>query len=93
MDGNSGTRWASPWANGQWWQVDLGAAKDVSRVELDWEAAYASSYRILTSTDGTNFTQATTETATGPGTRATSFATRTARYVRVEITTRGTHGA
>jgi glucose/arabinose dehydrogenase/PKD repeat protein len=90
VDGDAGTRWASPFADGHWWQVDLGALKQVSRVELDWEFAYASSYRILTSTDGQSFSQAAAETASGPGTRTTSFAARAARYVRVEITQRAT---
>ena len=90
VDGNPATRWSSRFANNQWWQVDLGGPKDISRVELDWEAAYASSYRIVTSTDGTNFTQAAVVTATGPGTKVTTFVTRSARYVRVEITKRAT---
>ncbi len=90
VDGDAATRWSSSYADGQWWQVDLGAAKQVSRVELDWEAAYASTYRILTSTDGTNFSTAADATATGPGTRATTFAARSTRYVRVLSLTRAT---
>jgi glucose/arabinose dehydrogenase len=90
VDGNAGTRWSSTYADGQWWQVDLGSAQQVSRVEIDWEAAYASTYRILTSTDGTNFTAAADDNATGAGFEATAFAARSARYVRVQALTRGT---
>ena len=82
-DGNSATRWSSGFIDDQWWQVDLGTARSVGAISLNWEAAYAVRYQILTSTDGTNFTVATTENITGPGWRATTFATRTARYVRV----------
>ena len=61
------------------WQVDLGAAREIGRVELDWAVPYSSSYRILTSTDGTDFTEAATDAATGTGLRSTSFVTRSAR--------------
>ncbi len=90
LDADPATRWSSQPSDNQWWQVDLGATRQVSRVELDWEAAYASTYRILTSTDGTNFTQAAQETTSGAGTKVTSFAARSARYVRVQGVTRGT---
>jgi glucose/arabinose dehydrogenase/PKD repeat protein len=90
VDGDPGTRWSSPYADGHWWQVDLGAVKEVSRVGLDWEAARASSYRILTSLDGQSFGHAADETTTAPGTRTTSFSTRLARYVRVEVGQRAT---
>jgi glucose/arabinose dehydrogenase/PKD repeat protein len=90
LDGNGTTRWSSSYADNQWWQVDLGSAKQVSRVELDWETAYASSYEILTSTDGTNFSTAADETTNGAGTKATTFAARNARYVRVQGLTRAT---
>ena len=32
--------------------------RQVDQVRINWEVAYASSYRISTSTDGTNFTTA-----------------------------------
>ena len=90
VDGSADTRWSSRFADGEWWQVDLGAVKQVSRVELDWEFAYASSYRILTSTDGQAWSAAASETTSSAGTKATSFSPRSARYVRVEITQRAT---
>jgi glucose/arabinose dehydrogenase/PKD repeat protein len=89
-DGNSATRWSSAFADGQWWQVDLGAVKTVDRVEVNWEAAYASAYRIQTSTDGTSFTTAASVSRTGAGLEATTFAARAARYVRLVADTRAT---
>src|SRR5688572_28323206 len=51
VDGNAtATRWAS--AQGvdpQFFQVDLGATYNISRVVLIWEAAYASGYQIQVS--------------------------------------------
>ncbi|HKP20266.1 MAG TPA: discoidin domain-containing protein, partial [Thermoleophilaceae bacterium] len=90
VDGDPSTRWSSAAADDQWWQVDLGAARDVSAVELDWENAYASSYEILTSLDGVNFSSAAQQALIAPGTQRTSFATRSARYVRVRALQRAT---
>jgi hypothetical protein len=89
-DGNSNTRWSSSFANNQWWQVDLGRIRKVDKVTLNWEAAYASSYRIQTSTNGTTFTQAASVSLTSPGVKTTTFTARDARYVRILGVTRAT---
>ena len=89
-DGNSGTRWSSAFADNQWWQVDLGAVKSVERVEVNWEAAYASTYRIRTSTDGVTFTTAATVNLGLAAPQVTSFASRSARYVRLLSDARAT---
>ena len=89
-DGNANTRWSSAFTNNQWWQVDLGRTRKVDKVTLNWETAYAKSYRIQTSTDGTNFTQAASVSITSPGVKTTTFTARDARYVRVLGVTRAT---
>lgn len=66
VHGDGGTRWASEWKNDQWLRIDLGSAKPVKRVTLDWAAAYAKSYRIELSNDGKNW-QTAWSTATGDG--------------------------
>src|SRR5207249_3440345 len=58
VDGNSTTRWSSTFIDNQWWQVDLGSVKTIGNIALNWETAYASSYKIQVSTDGTTFTDA-----------------------------------
>src|SRR3954470_20463430 len=40
-DGNTGTRWSSAFTVPQWLQVDLGSPQQITRVALNWEAAYA----------------------------------------------------
>jgi hypothetical protein len=90
IDGVSTTRWASARIDNQWWQVDLGRARKVDAVEINWEAAYARQYRIQTSTDGTTFTDAATVNITARGLKRTEFAERSARYVRVLGVTRAT---
>jgi F5/8 type C domain/PKD domain len=89
-DGDPTTRWSSNYVDGQWWQVDLGGYYAVERVELNWEAAYASSYRIQVSDDGLVFTTVAHPTSSAAGHRVHSFAPTRARYVRVLGVTRAT---
>jgi len=90
VDGSSSTRWGSTFVDNQWWQVDLGSVKNVSTVALNWETAYASSYRIQVSTDGTTFTDAATVSIGASGWKLTTFTAVNARYVRVLGVTRAT---
>jgi hypothetical protein len=90
VDNSGGTRFGSAWTDNQWWQVDLGAPVTVGKVSIEWEAAYASSYRILTSLDGTNWTQQASVSLTNAATKVTSFDATTARYVRIQSVKRAT---
>jgi hypothetical protein len=56
VDGDSATRWSSSFSDPQWLTVDLGAKQDLTRIKLDWEAAYASAYLIQLSDDGSSWT-------------------------------------
>ncbi|GAA3268481.1 discoidin domain-containing protein [Dactylosporangium vinaceum] len=87
VDGNTGTRWSSAFAPTQWFQVDLGTAATVSRVDIAWENAYAKAFSIQFSSDGSAYTQVYA-TTTGPGGRQSITANGTARYVRINLTTR-----
>ena len=89
-DGDSTTRWSSSFADGQWWKVDLGSTNQVDTVSLNWEAAYASSYKVQVSTDGSTFTDAATVSNNAPGWKTTTFTPVSARYVRVLGVTRAT---
>ncbi|MBW4085400.1 discoidin domain-containing protein [Paenibacillus sp. S150] len=90
VDGNAGTRWESQPADPQWLQVDLGAVTTVSRVLLNWEAAYGKAYTIQTSADGTNWTTAYSTTTGDGATDDLSFTPVSARYVKMNGTQRGT---
>jgi beta-glucosidase len=89
VDGDPGTRWSSQFGDPQWIQVDLGQTAAVDQVTLGWEAAYATAYRIETSTDGTTWTQIHS-TTTGTGGTQTLAVTGTGRYVRMYGTARAT---
>ncbi|MFF8275988.1 glycosyl hydrolase family 8 [Streptomyces lateritius] len=90
VDANTATRWAS--AEGvdpQWVRIDLGATHTISRVKLNWEAAYARTYRIQTSADGSTWTDVYSTTA-GDGAVDDLTVSGSGRYVRMYGTSRGT---
>ncbi|MGN8246637.1 discoidin domain-containing protein [Cellulomonas soli] len=88
IDGSTGTRWATgtSQAPGQWFQVDMGSARQIGSIVLQtrsndrWD--YPRMFEVRLSTNGTTWTTV----ATGPGfgwKRPISFTTTTARYVRI----------
>ncbi|MFE6183875.1 cellulase family glycosylhydrolase [Streptomyces sp. NPDC056465] len=84
VDGNGSTRWSSTFQDNQWINVDLGSRKAVTRVELDWEAAYAKGYRVQVSDDPAFGTWTDLyATTTGDGGTDTLDVSGTGRYVRV----------
>ncbi|WP_229069984.1 discoidin domain-containing protein [Actinoplanes sp. DH11] len=87
VDGDNGTRWSSAFAAAQWFQVDLGAATAVSRVAINWEAAYARGFQIQLSGNGSSWTTAYTTTSATGGQQSIPV-TGTARYVRINLTQR-----
>jgi hypothetical protein len=89
VDGNTGTRWSSAFSDPQWLQVDLGATHTLSRVDLNWEAAYASSFQLQSSTDGVTWTNLTPVTAGAAGTQSLTVS-GSGRYVRMYGTARAT---
>nr|WP_281286740.1 cellulase family glycosylhydrolase [Catellatospora sichuanensis] len=91
VDGSTTTRWASAaGVDPQWLRVDLGAPSAITRVDLNWEAAYATAYRIEVSADGTAWTSVYSTTTGNGGTDAISGLNADGRYVRVYGTARAT---
>ena len=90
VDGNDGSRWSSEFTDNQWIAVDLGSIKDVSKVVLNWEAAYGQSYNIQVSTNGTDWKTVATENNSDGGIDTLSFAHTNARYVRMQGVSRAT---
>lgn len=85
-DGNRDTRWASD-SNSQtdWVCVDLGEQKDIDKVLIDWEAAYATQYQIQVSDDAKTWKEAY-RTYNGKGGVEEIALDESARYVRVYCT-------
>ncbi|HEV2345441.1 MAG TPA: discoidin domain-containing protein [Actinocrinis sp.] len=89
VDGNTGTRWESAWADPQWLQVDLGSSVNVCQVVIQWETASGKAYQIQTSNDAVNWTSIYS-TTTGPGGTETLNISGTGRYIRMYGTARNT---
>ena len=82
VDGDEKTRWSSAFRDSQWLMVDLGSAVALSRVRLNWEAAYAKDYELQISSDGMNWTTVR-RVKDGEGGVEEQEVGQTARYVRV----------
>lgn len=68
IDGNLGTRWESAFSDDQMWQVNYGEPKEFNTVQIVWEGAYASSFKLQGSANGTDWTDLkviTDQTLTG----------------------------
>jgi hypothetical protein len=88
-DGNLGTRWSSAFTDPQWLDVDLGSAKTICQVTLNWETAYGKAFQVQVSNDNTNWTTIYS-TTTGTGGNQTIPVTGTGRYIRMYGTARAT---
>jgi autotransporter-associated beta strand protein len=89
-DGSGTTRWAAvdgTWP--QWWAVDLGASKVLSRVDIDWlnPTTRSYKYKIEGGTDGTTFPTLIKDNTANTVLGATSDpTTANVRYVRITVT-------
>jgi hypothetical protein len=89
LDGRTTTRWSSEFSDDQWLRVDLGGTAAITGVTLDWEAAYATGYRLDVSADGTTWTTVYS-TTTGKGGTERLAVSGTGRYIRFTGTKRAT---
>ncbi|MBN1411007.1 MAG: discoidin domain-containing protein [Spirochaetales bacterium] len=92
-DNNTGTRWeSSQGSDPQWIYWDLGSAKTLSRIEIDWEVASAANYRIEGSTNTSTWTTIATVTNTSQANHniITTALNGAYRYVRMYGTSRTT---
>ena len=85
VDGNNSTRWCSGNSNGEHWiSVDLGKNYMIDKTMIDWTpGAYATTYRIETSTDANSWNVVKRMTDVYPGLNVVDFDTTEARYVRI----------
>ena len=86
------TRWSSTQTDNQYLQVDLKAPQPICGVDLVWETAYATGYKIQVSDDGQTWRTVYTVTKGRGGTESLLFAAN-GRYVRMQgITRSGGYG-
>ncbi|MEV6197859.1 discoidin domain-containing protein [Streptomyces sp. NPDC051920] len=98
-DGDPATRWSSAYRDDQWIQVDLGSTQSFDRVDLVWERAYARTFVVQVSTDGTDWQDARAVDNTAvplpfndgdASLQVEDFEPRTARFVRISTGKRNT---
>jgi len=92
VDGDAGTRWASAFTNTEWIYVDLGATATISRVVLNWEAAFATGYQIQTAASAAGPWTTVFSTTTGDGGIDDLSVSGTGRFVRMNGTQRALTG-
>lgn len=90
VDGNQSTRWESDFSDPQFIIVDLATTYALNRVEIDWEAAYATQYQIQLSNDKQQWTTASSITSGNGGTDVFNLNGQNARYIRMYGTQRTT---
>ncbi|TFF35474.1 discoidin domain-containing protein [Mucilaginibacter psychrotolerans] len=90
-DGDSHTRWASNGNDNEWIYVDLGKVESVSGVGLNWEDAYAKSYKIEVSDDARNWKQVAVSRDGRQGIQRLAFTEVNARYVKMQGLERATN--
>ncbi len=71
IDGDPSTRWSSPATDHAWLQLELDRPTRLGRVDLHWQDAHASRYRIQVSPDGRTWRTAATVQDSAGGRRST----------------------
>ncbi|MBV2353917.1 discoidin domain-containing protein [Streptomyces sp. J2-1] len=98
-DGDANTRWSSAYEDDQWISVDLGSTQSFDRVDLTWEQAYAKTFTVQVSANGSDWTDVkSVDNGAVPlpfnngnaSLQVEDFDQRTARYVRLNCGLRNT---
>jgi hypothetical protein len=96
-DGNATTRWSTgvAQANGQWFQIDMGASATVGQLILDQGTStneYPAGYQVKVSADGVNWGNAIMSGVGANGLTTINLPPQTVRYVRITQTGTSTNG-
>jgi hypothetical protein len=83
------SRWAAAAGDPQWISVDLGSSYAIEKVVLRWETAFAKSYQIQVSSDGTNWKDVYSTTKGDGGVDKIDVPKTTSRYWRMYGTEQG----
>lgn len=90
-NGQGSSRWSSLRTDDEWIMVDLGAAKEVGQVVLEWERAAGKEYVVQFSLDGTTFTDVFTKKDGKQGAKEViQLKPQSTRYVRIQGKKRAT---
>ncbi|GGW28266.1 beta-N-acetylglucosaminidase domain-containing protein [Streptomyces caelestis] len=89
-DGDPDTRWSSPVDDGAWWQVELPRPARLGQVELRWQDAHPSAYRVQVSPDGRRWHTAAAVRDGRGGHESVRMDERDVRFLRVQGEKRAT---
>lgn len=84
-DGQDATTWISSSSGARVATIDLGTDRTIGSVAVNWGVTFPATYSIETSTDGTTWSTAATVAASHGGKERTTFAGKTAHFIRVSI--------
>ncbi|MFD8377617.1 beta-N-acetylglucosaminidase domain-containing protein [Streptomyces sp. NPDC059679] len=90
IDGDPATRWSSPADDGAWLQLELARPARVGRLDLRWQDAYASRYRVQVSADGRTWRTAATVPDGRGGHETVRMDAPGTRFIRVQGDERAT---
>lgn len=85
VDGDPASRWESGRSDNESVTVDLSLIAELTNISINWEAAYAKSYKIESSMDGINWALLKAVTAGKGGVESFVVKPVNARYVRVSM--------
>ncbi|CAM5648127.1 hypothetical protein SANTM175S_07244 [Streptomyces antimycoticus] len=90
IDGKADTRWASRPEDGAWLQPELARPARIGRLELNWQDAYASRYRVQVSGDGRTWREAATVAHGKGGRESIGMDAPDTRFIRIQGVERAT---
>ncbi|MGY0061760.1 beta-N-acetylglucosaminidase domain-containing protein [Streptomyces sp. LZ34] len=90
IDGDPATRWSSPADDGAWLQLELAHPARVGRLDLRWQDAYASRYRVQVSADGRTWRTAATVSDGRGGNETVRMDAPGTRFIRIQGAERAT---
>lgn len=92
-DGNNSTRWSSQISSNlgaQWWWTTFSSPQSINQIVINWEAAYASAYRVYWYSDSScqNVISSASRTRSSAGTDTVNISLASVRCVAVYMTQR-----
>ncbi|WNG34974.1 carbohydrate-binding protein [Archangium violaceum] len=88
IDGSLSTRWSSAFADPQYLVLDFGSSKKISRVKINWEAAYGKDYQLQVSNDASTWTPVASVVSGDGGVDDLTGLSATGRFLRIYGTKR-----
>ncbi len=90
IDGKADTRWSSRPEDGAWLQLELARPARIGRLDLSWQDAYASRYRVQVSGDGRTWRDAATVAHGKGGKESIGMDAPDTRFIRIQGVERAT---